>query len=76
VLAYERLPGRVKTEMNELEVFNAFTIAAGLHVDKDSARNANRQGRIFSAPSPVWPKHLKTTNRLAVHSVRWSPSTS
>jgi hypothetical protein len=38
--AYERLPGRVKTEMNELEVFRAFAIAAGLGVDEGSARNA------------------------------------
>jgi hypothetical protein len=39
-LAFERLPGRVKTEMNEMEVFRAFVVAAGLNVDDGSARNA------------------------------------
>src|ERR1051325_2265003 len=37
--AFDRLPSRAKTEMNELEVFNAFTIAAGLPIDKGSVRN-------------------------------------
>src|SRR6266568_3383637 len=39
-LAYERLPGRVKTEMNELDVFRVFAIAAGLAVQQGSERNA------------------------------------
>ena len=39
-LAYERLPGRVKTETNELEVFRAFAIVAGLSIDSGSERNA------------------------------------
>jgi hypothetical protein len=41
---YNRLPGRVKTEMNELEVFRAFAIAAELGVDDCSVRNANAPG--------------------------------
>jgi hypothetical protein len=38
--AYEGLPGRVKTEMNELETFLAFASVAAIGVDYGSARNA------------------------------------
>ncbi|PYT11448.1 MAG: hypothetical protein DMG59_26380, partial [Acidobacteria bacterium] len=46
--AYERLPGSVKTEMNELEVFRAFEAVADIGIDAGSAQNAK-------APEPdIW----------------------
>jgi hypothetical protein len=38
--AYERLPGRVKTEMNELDVFRAFEAVADIGINAGSAQNA------------------------------------
>jgi hypothetical protein len=46
--AYERLPGRVKTEMNELAVFRAFEAVADIGIDDGSVQNAK-------APEPdIW----------------------
>ena len=53
---YEALPNGTKTELEELEVFDAFTAVAGLAVDPDSRVNA-----------PIPEPDIRCTIRGALH---------